>query len=111
MTRSRRRRSVHPDAGGLHHLAPLLGFGRLRDELDHRGTKPVIPNRTNIDVIVVRDGKNFKGWVLGLILGTIGKPVLKSAFENSVKAVEMRNSPTSAKSPSRQSAGVSAMPT
>ena len=47
--------------------------------------------RTDIDVVVVRDGKNFKGWVLGLVLGTIGKGVLEKAFENSVKAVEARN--------------------
>jgi hypothetical protein len=47
---------------------------------------------TDIDVIVVREGKNFKGWVLGLVLGTIGKRVLEKAFENSVKAIEARNS-------------------
>ena len=46
---------------------------------------------TDIDVVVVRDGKNLKGRVLGLVLGTIGKGVLKKAFENSVKAVEARN--------------------
>ena len=34
---------------------------------------------------------NFKGWVLGLILGTIGRHVLASAFDNSVKAIEARN--------------------
>ena len=28
---------------------------------------------TDIDVAVVRDGKNLKGWILGLVLGTIGK--------------------------------------
>jgi len=47
---------------------------------------------TNIDVVVVRDGKNLKGWVLGFVLGTIGRGVLKRAFENSVKAIEARNS-------------------
>jgi hypothetical protein len=47
---------------------------------------------TDIDVIVVREGKNFKGWVLGLVLGSVGKRVLKKAFENSVKAIEARNS-------------------
>jgi hypothetical protein len=45
---------------------------------------------TDIDVVVVRDGKNFKGWMLGLVLGTIGKGVLERAFENSVKAIEIR---------------------
>jgi hypothetical protein len=47
---------------------------------------------TDIDVLVVRDGKNFKGWLLGLVLGTIGKRVLEKAFDNSVKAIEARNS-------------------
>jgi hypothetical protein len=43
---------------------------------------------TDIDVVVVREGKNLKGWVLG----TIGRRVLEKAFENSVKAIEARNS-------------------
>ncbi|MGY4427897.1 hypothetical protein ACVWWO_000374 [Bradyrhizobium sp. F1.13.1] len=46
---------------------------------------------TDIDVAVVRDGKNFKGWILGLVLKTIGKRVLKRAFEKSVEAIEIRN--------------------
>jgi len=51
----------------------------------------------------VRDGKNFKGRALGLVLGTIGKPVLKSAFENSVEAIEMRNSAAIAERPADRS--------
>jgi hypothetical protein len=46
---------------------------------------------TDIDVDVVRDGKNLKGWLLGLLLGTIGRSVLEKAFLNSVKAIEARN--------------------
>jgi hypothetical protein len=45
---------------------------------------------TDIDVVVVRDGKNLKGRLLGLVLATVGKNVLKKAFENSVKAIEAR---------------------
>ncbi len=45
---------------------------------------------TDIDVLVVREGKNLKGWALGLVVGTIGQGVLKKAFENSVKAIEAR---------------------
>ena len=41
---------------------------------------------------LVRDGKNLKGRVLGFVLGTIGRRVLERAFENSVKAIEVRNS-------------------
>jgi hypothetical protein len=47
---------------------------------------------TDIDVVVVREGKNLKGWLLGLVVGTIGKGVLEKAFENSVNAIEARNS-------------------
>ena len=46
---------------------------------------------TDIDVIVVREGKNFKGRVLGFVLRTIGRRVLEKAFEKSVKAIEARN--------------------
>jgi hypothetical protein len=45
---------------------------------------------TAIDAVVVRQGKNLKGHLLGLVLGTIGKNVLAKAFANTVKAVEAR---------------------
>jgi len=47
---------------------------------------------TDIDLVVVRDGKNLKGRMLGLVVGTIGKGVLERAFQNSVKAIEARTS-------------------
>lgn len=46
---------------------------------------------TDIDVEVVREGKNFKGRLLGFVLRTIGRSVLEKAFVNSVKAIESRN--------------------
>src|SRR5215469_15919502 len=46
---------------------------------------------TDIDVVVVRDCKNLKGRLLGVVLGTIGKRVLEKAFENSVRAIEARD--------------------
>ena len=46
---------------------------------------------TDIDVIVVRDGKNLKGRLLGFVLRAVGKGVLEKAFVNSVKAIEARN--------------------
>jgi hypothetical protein len=52
---------------------------------------------TDIDLVVVRDGKNLKGRLLGLVLGTIGRRVLATAFENSVKAIEARNGAASAR--------------
>jgi len=47
---------------------------------------------TDIDVVVVREGKNLKGRLLGLVVGSIGRGVLEKAFVNSVKAIEARNS-------------------
>ena len=47
--------------------------------------------KTDINVTVVRDGKNFKGWILGLVLRTIGKSVLTKAFEISITAIETRH--------------------
>jgi hypothetical protein len=46
---------------------------------------------TDIDVNVVREGKNLKGRMLSVVLRTIGRSVLEKAFENSVKAIEARN--------------------
>jgi hypothetical protein len=46
---------------------------------------------TDIDVVVVRDGKSLKGHFLSLVLQTVGKGVLVKAFQNSVKAMEARN--------------------
>jgi hypothetical protein len=46
---------------------------------------------TDIDVVVVREGKNLKGYLLAFVLGTIGKGVLEKAFVNSVKAIEARS--------------------
>ena len=46
---------------------------------------------TDIDLVVEREGKNFKGRVLGFVLRSIGRRVLEKAFEKSVKAIEARN--------------------
>jgi hypothetical protein len=55
-------------------------------------TFKLLPNgTTDVDVVIVREGKNAKGRVLGLVLGTAGKGVLAKAFGNSVKAIEARN--------------------
>jgi hypothetical protein len=51
---------------------------------------------TKVDYVAVRDGKNLKGKALGLVLGTVGKGRLKSAFEKAVGAIESRNGGTAA---------------
>ena len=55
-------------------------------------TFPRQPNGTRaIDVVIVREGKTLKGKALARVLGTVGRSVLKKAFENSVKAIETKN--------------------
>ena len=51
---------------------------------------------TDVDVVVVREGKNFKGRALGIVLAIFGKRVLGGALEKTVKAVEARNDRSSA---------------
>ena len=43
---------------------------------------------TNVDVVIVREGKNVKGKMLALVLGTVGKGVLHKAFSGSITAIE-----------------------
>jgi hypothetical protein len=46
---------------------------------------------TVLDATVVREGKNLQGRSLGLVLGTVGKGVLRKALRSTVKAIEARN--------------------
>jgi len=50
---------------------------------------------TDVDVVIVRQGKNFRGLVLSALLGTVAKGVLRKAFVNSVKAIEAAGSDAS----------------
>jgi hypothetical protein len=49
---------------------------------------------TEVDVVVVREGKNLKGRLLAGLAGSIGKGSLEGAFGKTVKAIEARNSGT-----------------
>ena len=46
---------------------------------------------TDVDVAIVREGKNFKGRMLGVFLGIVGKGQLEKVFARSLKAIEARN--------------------
>ncbi len=46
---------------------------------------------TEVDVAVVREGKNLRGRLLSALLGTVGRGLLKRRFENTVKAIEARD--------------------
>jgi hypothetical protein len=54
---------------------------------------------TELDAVVVREGKNLKGRMLGLGLGLVGKRFLGKALGNTVKAIEARNSGASGAKP------------
>src|SRR3954453_1016699 len=43
---------------------------------------------TDLDVVIVREGKSLKGRALALVLGTVGKRVLVKAFDKTVNAIE-----------------------
>jgi hypothetical protein len=46
---------------------------------------------TGIDVVVVREGKNLKGRVIGALLGLVGKRLLSGQFAKTVQAIEARS--------------------
>ena len=46
---------------------------------------------TEVDAVVVREGKNFKGHVLEAVIGSVGKRSLAKAFANTARAIETRN--------------------
>ena len=47
--------------------------------------------KTDVDVVVVRHGKNVKGHLLAAAFTVIGKSFLGKAFRNTIKAIEARN--------------------
>ena len=51
---------------------------------------------TEVDVVVVRDGKNFKGRMVGLVVGLLGKRFLGKQLDKTVTAIEARNAGTTA---------------
>jgi hypothetical protein len=46
---------------------------------------------TDVDVVVVREGKNLKGRLLALLVSVVGKRVLEKGLAQTVKAIEARN--------------------
>jgi hypothetical protein len=60
---------------------------------------------TDVDVVVVRDGKNLKRRVIGFLLGTIGKRALEKELAKAVKAIEARNTGARSSEPRRRVKG------
>src|SRR4030095_4086188 len=46
---------------------------------------------TDVDVVIVREGKNFKGRLLGGFLGIVGNGELEKWFAKTLKAIEARD--------------------
>ena len=46
---------------------------------------------TDVDVVIVREGKNFKGRLVGAFLGIVVKGQMKKWFAKTLKAIEARN--------------------
>ena len=81
-----------------HVVARTIDSNTWGGQSGHTYTFTRNPNgTTDIDYVVVREGKNFKGRFLGIVLGSIGKSKLVKAFDNSVKAIEARNDPARTK--------------
>ena len=49
---------------------------------------------TNVDVVVVREGKNLKGRLIEVLVAAGGKRVLGKALASTAKAIEARNYPS-----------------
>jgi hypothetical protein len=54
---------------------------------------PRVDGTTDVDVVVVREGKNLKGRVLGFGLGIIGKRFLGKALDQTARAIETAATP------------------
>lgn len=50
---------------------------------------------TEVNVVVVREGKNLQGRVLGAVVGVLGKRFLDKALANTIRAIEARDHKTS----------------
>ena len=47
---------------------------------------------TDVDVTVVRDGRNLKGKMLGAVISTVGKGRFEKDLDKTIKAIEARDS-------------------
>jgi hypothetical protein len=54
---------------------------------------------TDVDAVVVREGKNFKGRILGIVLAIFGKRVLGKGLSKTARAIEARNDGATAADP------------
>jgi hypothetical protein len=58
---------------------------------------PQSDGTTDVDVVVVRDGKSFKGHVIALVVGLVGERFLGKELERTMRAIEARKYGTGAR--------------
>jgi hypothetical protein len=46
--------------------------------------------KTEVDVVVVREGKNLKGRLIGALVGVVGKGALAKGLKQTTEAIEAR---------------------
>ncbi|WP_431100623.1 hypothetical protein [Roseateles noduli] len=51
---------------------------------------PLAGGRTRLEAVVVREGRNLKGRLLGLLLGSVGRGTLRNALAAAIAAMEAR---------------------
>jgi hypothetical protein len=56
---------------------------------------------TDVDVVVVREGKNLRGRMLAMVVAMAGTRNLQAGLAKTVKAIEARNQPQQQMQPSR----------
>jgi hypothetical protein len=83
------------DWSDVHHVVLTTTDSNLwGDGSSHTYTLTPRPDgTTDIEAVVVREGKNLKGRMLAVVLGAFGKLVLGKTFATTVKAIEARNDP------------------
>ena len=84
-----------PTASSCGPRTPTRGEGRGHTYV----FTPQPDGTTVLDATVVREGKNLKGRSLGLVLGTVGRGVLRKTLKNTIKAIEVRNNEAKAPEP------------
>ncbi|ORA28267.1 hypothetical protein [Mycobacterium aquaticum] len=84
---------LHYDWSNVHHIKLTTTDSNLfGGDSGHTYTLTTRPDgTTEIDAVLVREGKNLKGRVVAALIGSLGKGKLTKAFRNTVKAIEARS--------------------
>ena len=85
---------LHSDWSDVHHV--VLTTTESNTWGGHSGfTYDLTPQpngMTDVDVTVVRDGRNLKGKMLGAVISTVGKGRFEKDLDKTIKAIEARDS-------------------